>query len=160
MLPITSFSNAFLAPARQWNLSGLQPRACQNPCKIPISLIVYSLWVYPLYPPWWTFGAGMCILRIHHPPTMINSYGPGVGDSHWSLCRVSGHKLAKNPLKFSSENHNYVKRLGWKTKCDQNTAATLVLEAPNTIKHNDGWWFHLMIYDVAETSNRENFEAG
>ena len=41
------------------------------------------------------------------------------------------------PLNFSSESNNEVKILGWEAKCDQNTAAILVIEAPDIIKHND-----------------------
>ena len=41
------------------------------------------------------------------------------------------------PLNSNSDNNNDVKILGWETKCDQNTAAISVLEAPDTIKHND-----------------------
>ena len=58
------------------------------------------------------------------------------------------------PLNFSNENNNEVKILGWEAKCDQNTAAILVLEAPNTIKHNECYGFALIIYDVSEASNR------
>ena len=39
------------------------------------------------------------------------------------------------PLNFTSESNNEVQILGWEAKCDQNTAAILVLEAPYTIKH-------------------------
>ena len=39
------------------------------------------------------------------------------------------------PLNFSSESNNEVKILGWEAKCDHNTTAILVLEAPHTIKH-------------------------
>ena len=41
------------------------------------------------------------------------------------------------PLNFSSESNNEVNILGWEAKCDQNTAAILVIEAPDIIKHND-----------------------
>ena len=41
----------------------------------------------------------------------------------------------------------------WETKCDKNPAATLVLEAPDIMKRNEIEWFHMMIYDVLETSD-------
>ena len=63
------------------------------------------------------------------------------------------------PLNFSSESTNEVKILEGEAKCDQNTAAILVLEAPNNIKHNELSRFHVMIYDVSEASNRDTFEA-
>ena len=38
---------------------------------------------------------------------------------------------------FNSESNNEVHTLGWETKCEHNTAATVVLETPNTTKlHN------------------------
>ena len=52
------------------------------------------------------------------------------------------------------------KILGGGAKCDQNTAATLILEALNIIKHNEFRRFQMMIYDVLEASNRVKFEAG
>ena len=63
------------------------------------------------------------------------------------------------PLNFISESNNEVKIRGWEAKCDQNTGAILVLEAPNTINHNVFVWFHVMIYDVSEASSRNTFEA-
>ena len=61
------------------------------------------------------------------------SYGPGVLPVIDPFGGASHHM----PLNFSSESNNDVKILGWEAKCDQNTAAILVLEAPYTIKHND-----------------------
>ena len=61
-----------------------------------------------------------------------HSYGSGVLTL---ICPFGGgsHHM---PLNFNSESNNDVNILGWETKCDQNTAAILVLEAPHTIKHN------------------------
>ena len=67
-------------------------------CADPTSHIVCSLRVYPLYPPWCTFGAGMWRLRRCHPPTLINNYGPGGGAVPWPHGRALGHILAQNHL--------------------------------------------------------------
>ena len=68
-----------------------------------------------------------------HPPTMITvmalewvtDIDPFGGASHHM------------PLNFSNESNIQAKILEWEAKCDQNTAAILVLDAPYTIKHND-----------------------
>ena len=59
------------------------------------------------------------------------SYGPGVL-AHIDPFGGASHHM---PLNFSSESNIEVKILEWEAKCDQNTAAILVLEAPYTIKH-------------------------
>ena len=51
------------------------------------------------------------------------------------------------------ESHN-------KQSAIKNTAATLVQEAPQSMKHKELEWFRVMIYDVSEASTRETFEAG
>ena len=61
------------------------------------------------------------------------SYGPGVLTVIGPFGGASHHM----PLNFSSESNIDVKILEWEAKCDQNTAAILVLEAYNFIKHND-----------------------
>ena len=61
------------------------------------------------------------------------SYGPGVLTVTDPFGGASHHM----PLNFSSESNIEVKILEWEAKCDQNTAAILVLEAPDIIKHND-----------------------
>ena len=65
------------------------------------------------------------------PPDL--SYGPGV----LPLIDPFGGASHHMPLNFSSESNIYVKLLEWEAKCDQHTAAILVLEAPYIIKHND-----------------------
>ena len=65
----------------------------------------------------------------HHDP----SYGSGVLPVIGPFEGASHHM----PLNFSNENNHEVKILGWEEKCDQNTAAILVLESPYIIKHND-----------------------
>ena len=59
------------------------------------------------------------------------SYGPGV----LTLIDPFGGASHHMPLNFSSESHHDIQKLEWDAKCDQNTAATLVLEAPYIIKH-------------------------
>ena len=61
------------------------------------------------------------------------SHGPGVGDRHLPFSRASHHM----PLNFSSESNIEVTILEWETKCDQNTTAILVLEAPYAITQPD-----------------------
>ena len=60
------------------------------------------------------------------------SYDPGV----LPLIGPFGGGSHHMPLSFSSESNNDVTILGWEAKCDQHTAAILVLEAPYTIKHS------------------------
>ena len=67
------------------------------------------------------------------PSNHDHSYGSGVL-AHIDPFGGASHHI---PLNFISESNNDVKILWWEAKCDQNTAAILVLEAPNTIKHND-----------------------
>ena len=68
----------------------------------------------------------------NQPPTHPDpSYGPGVLTDIGPFGGASHHM----PLNFNSESNIEVKILEWETKCDQNTAAILVLEAPYTIKH-------------------------
>jgi hypothetical protein len=67
------------------------------------------------------------------PPPPDPSYGPGVLPLIGPFGRGSHHI----PLNFSSESNNDVKMLWWEAKCDQNTAAILVIDAPYTIKHSD-----------------------
>ena len=83
------------------------------------------------------------------------SYGPGV----LPLIDLFGGCSHHMPLNFSSESDNEVKMLEWEAKCVQNTAAILVIEAPYIIKHIEFEWFHLIIYNVSEASNRCTFEA-
>ena len=71
------------------------------------------------------------------PTTMINSYAAGWSDLHCSFSTASGHILAQNHLVFSNESQNEQTILGWQAKCDGNSAATLVMEAPSAIKHNE-----------------------
>ena len=68
------------------------------------------------------------------PPTHPDhSYGTGV----LTVIDPFGGGSHHMPLNFNSESNNEVKILGWEAKCDQNTAAILVLEASDIIKHND-----------------------
>ena len=93
--------------------------------------------------------------RNASPSNHDHSYGPGV----LPLIDPFGGASHHMPLNFSSESNNEVNILEWEAKCDQNTAAILVLEAPNTIKHYGIHGFALIIYDVSEASNRHTFEA-
>ena len=74
-------------------------------------------------------------LKDRNPPPSNHdhSYGPGVLAHICPFGRASHHMQ----LEFSSENNTEIKILWWEAKCNQNTAAILVLEAPYTIKHND-----------------------
>ena len=80
-------------------------------------------------PPWGINLKG----RNASPSNHTHSYSPGVLTVIGPIGGGSRHR----PLNFNSESKTEVKRLGWEAKCDQNTAAILVLEAPDTIKHND-----------------------
>ena len=83
------------------------------------------------------------------------NYGPGVLPIITPFGRASHHM----PLNFSSESNIEVNILEWEAKCDQNTAAILVLEAQYIIKRNAVVWILQIMYDVSEASNRCTFEA-
>ena len=74
-------------------------------------------------------------LKGRNPPPSNpdHSYGPGV----LTLIGPFGGASHHMPLNFSSENNIEVQILEWEAKCDKNTAAILVLDAPYTIQHND-----------------------
>ena len=72
---------------------------------------------------------GQKVAPTHPDP----SYGRGVLPVIGPFGRASHHM----PLNFSSESHIEVKILEWEAKCDQNTAAILVIEASYTINHID-----------------------
>ena len=84
---------------------------------------------------------------------------------HWSRWRsliffeVLPPHPRLEPLKFSSEINHEATILGWEAQCEQNTAAILLLEAPDTIKHYVFFQLILMIYNVSEAFNRDTFEA-
>ena len=78
---------------------------------------------------WGRNVTGQKVSPTHPDP----SYGPGV----LTLIDPFGGGSHHMPLNFSSESNNEVKMLEREAKCDQNTAAILVLEAPNIIKHNE-----------------------
>ena len=71
--------------------------------------------------------------RNQSPTNHDHSYSPGVL-AHIDPFGGASHHM---PLNFSSEGNKEVKILEWEAKCDQNTAAILVLETPHTIKHDD-----------------------
>ena len=67
---------------------------------------------------------------LNQPPTHPDrSYGPG----ELPLIDHFGGASHHVPLNFSSESNHDVEILGWEPKFDQNTAAILVLEAPDTV---------------------------
>ena len=69
--------------------------------------------------------------RNASPSNHDHSYGPGV----LPLIDPFGGASHHMPLNFSSENKNDVNIRGWEAKCEQNTAAILVLETPYIIKY-------------------------
>ena len=62
-----------------------------------------------------------------------HSYGTGVLTVSDPFGGASHHMQ----LNFNNESNIDVKIFEWEAKCDQNTAAILVPEAPYSIKHND-----------------------
>ena len=96
----------------------------------PILFIVYEF--TPLFPMVDIWGRNAKTQKVSptHPDHM---YGAGV----LTLIGPIGGGTHHMQLNFNSESNNDVKRLRWQTKCDQNTAAILVLEASYNIKHND-----------------------
>ena len=74
-------------------------------------------------------------LTARNPPPSNHdpSYGPGA----LPLIDPFGGGTHHMPLNFSSDNNNQVKIPEREAKCDQHTAAILVIEAPDSIKHHD-----------------------
>ena len=89
------------------------------------------------------------------PSNHDHSYGPGV----LTVTSPFGGASRHMPLNFNSESKHYLEILGWEATFNQNTAAILVLEAPDTIKHSDFVWCHMIIYDVSEACDRCTFDA-